>query len=299
MLKAAHATTPHPMAMEPARAAYVSAVRSGAGPSDVVAAVVEAYIQAANDLGALLPPIKRQRQVSSSTRTIAALSPGERAVVHGIVAGQLVRHYATARRILGNPDAMWSSATQPDQSVVVTRNEDGCNLRDPRRNAKAMELAGMAVGQSRISATIVTASTGSVHLAKRQARRILGDPTAQWSVKATTRGMRVTRLEPDGQSEDCAGRKAPKDVLAVLRSVSDARRVSIGDMTGPSRAKPIANARWAAITRLHALTKPDGSPRYSPRQIGEFVNRDRTSVLHVLRQSAPTATGKHEAAHAN
>ena len=63
-----------------------------------------------------------------------------------------------------------------------------------------------------------------------------------------------------------------KDIVAM------ARKVSVSDLTGPSRLRPIAHARQEAMALARELRR-DSLP-----MIGrEFGGRDHTTVMHGLR----------------
>jgi chromosomal replication initiator protein len=65
---------------------------------------------------------------------------------------------------------------------------------------------------------------------------------------------------------------------AILAEVSAERRIPTSDLLSPSRQHPIAHARQEAMVRMYA------TGRLSLTQIGNFFDRDHTTVLYGIRQ---------------
>lgn len=281
----------HPDAIAPARAAYVSAVKAGGGPSAVVAAVLSAYLAAANDRP--IPPaaIRRTASLSPTTRAIASLGVGEETVLFGADASNLTQYFGSVRRCIGVADAKWTASTQPDGSVRVLRNPNGFGGKDPRRNKNAVAIASMVLGESRLFPNVPGLQAGGTwNNVKRQARRILDDPEARWTRVETAIGLRITRALPLGKGAHHTDPDGlPPEVLRILRVVAHRHHLRVADLRGPSRTRNMTRPRWEAMALLHALRRDHDRRRYSLMQVGAFLNRDHTSVLHALRKLASDA----------
>ena len=69
------------------------------------------------------------------------------------------------------------------------------------------------------------------------------------------------------------------DWQEVIRRIERAHRVTLKQMQGPQRYRPIVRARWALIAALRERG-------WSLMRIGKFMNRDHTTVLYALRREA-------------
>lgn len=86
--------------------------------------------------------------------------------------------------------------------------------------------------------------------------------------------------------------QSPRDALHSLSYVVALEHgVMVEDLTGNSRAKEDAQARQDFMWKARQMTKADGSPRFSFPQIGRFLNRDHTSVMHGVEAHAKRARG--------
>ncbi len=79
---------------------------------------------------------------------------------------------------------------------------------------------------------------------------------------------------------------APPVVRDVISAVCSARDVQVAEVLGPKAHRRLAEARWEIWTRLDALRTTQGRPRFSRSQLGAFLNRDHTTVLHGLKRWA-------------
>lgn len=188
-----------PDGLEAAKAAYLGALRNGNdGPSDVVARVLRAYL-AANPVitgPELTQPM--DGRISPISKDCAAMKVGDKIEVPAQPLQSIRQRFKTACRLMNNPDAKWRTRSLSNGKVEIERMADGVRYwRDPLLNAKAVELASLAVGQSIISKTLKsTRSKGSMGSnTKIAARRIMGIPYADWSVEARSKGVRLTRIK--------------------------------------------------------------------------------------------------------
>lgn len=77
--------------------------------------------------------------------------------------------------------------------------------------------------------------------------------------------------------EQFAARPSARKIIA---KVADQFGVSVADIVGPSRSRPIIQARFAAVHEV-ATARPDLS---MPALGREFGGRDHTTILHTLRK---------------
>jgi len=64
----------------------------------------------------------------------------------------------------------------------------------------------------------------------------------------------------------------------IAGEVAARHRLTLDDLTGPRVARPLVRARWEAMAAIRAQT------RFSLPQIGQFFNRDHTTVLAGIRK---------------
>lgn len=64
----------------------------------------------------------------------------------------------------------------------------------------------------------------------------------------------------------------------IVRQVAARHRMSVAEIMGVSRLAPIATARIEAYALIQA------SGRFSYPRIGEFFNRDHTTILHGVKK---------------
>ena len=76
-----------------------------------------------------------------------------------------------------------------------------------------------------------------------------------------------------------------KDLLRqIAREVGARYGVSVEDITGESRLRPIVHARQEVAWRLYSARHPSGARRFSMPQIGAWLGgRDHTTILHAIR----------------
>lgn len=72
----------------------------------------------------------------------------------------------------------------------------------------------------------------------------------------------------------------------IAAEVAGAHGVPLKRLLSPSRFTPVVRARWEAMARIRAVQWPDGRPRYTLPQIGRFLGRDHTTVIHGIRRHA-------------
>lgn len=71
---------------------------------------------------------------------------------------------------------------------------------------------------------------------------------------------------------------------AVLICVSATLKVSIVELLGTNKSKPLVRARWVA-----ALLMRDFCTQFCTSQISITLNRDRTTIIHALQEGARLA----------
>lgn len=157
------------------------------------ASVVRSYLMVAGGLEGA----RMDYRIAPLSRALAALEVGA-AMIAPAMPTQCVRgRMSTARKLMDNPAATWRSETLPDGRIKVTRRDDGATTyaRDLTKNAKAMEMAALKPGESVWSRTIAT-SRGRGQMgsnAKVAARKLLGAPRANWTVRTVGDRVRLTR----------------------------------------------------------------------------------------------------------
>ncbi|MCA6264704.1 helix-turn-helix domain-containing protein, partial [Phenylobacterium sp.] len=70
----------------------------------------------------------------------------------------------------------------------------------------------------------------------------------------------------------------------TLAAVCAAHGVSPADVMGEARLAYLVRARHEVAWRMRNVRKPTGKPRFSFPQIGEFMNRDHTTIIHAVRE---------------
>ena len=81
------------------------------------------------------------------------------------------------------------------------------------------------------------------------------------------------------RDSESAKRARQTDWHVVIRRIERAHGVTLEQMQGPRRYRPIVRARWALIAALRERG-------WSLMRIGKFLNRDHTTVLYALRREA-------------
>lgn len=77
----------------------------------------------------------------------------------------------------------------------------------------------------------------------------------------------------------------PEIATSTIAEAASSYGVEVSDLFGRSRHPLICMARYEAMARLRALTKPNGSPRFSLPHIGYMLGkRDHTTVMVGLRR---------------
>ncbi len=88
------------------------------------------------------------------------------------------------------------------------------------------------------------------------------------------------------QSRAHVGRPIPHRALLIMNEAATAYEVSVADLIGPCRRRPIAYARFVAMTQIRELRNEAGERVYSLPRIGAiFGGRDHTTVINALRQA--------------
>jgi chromosomal replication initiation ATPase DnaA len=64
----------------------------------------------------------------------------------------------------------------------------------------------------------------------------------------------------------------------IAQAVSLAHGITVADLRGPSRLKPVSEARQEFM----ALAMGEG--RFSSPQVGRWLNRDHSTVLHGVKR---------------
>lgn len=185
-----------PKGLAAGREAYLRAVRSGSDPSEVVKVIVIAYLGAPVEV---LNP--NDPRLSPVTKKLLTLRVGQHIDVVAQPLQSIRQRFKTVANLTQNLKIVFRCETQKNGKVRITRQPDGERYsRDPRKNPKAAELASLKVGESIIAKTLKsTRGVGQMGSnTKISARKILGNPYADWSVETTIKGVRLTRLKDNG-----------------------------------------------------------------------------------------------------
>jgi chromosomal replication initiation ATPase DnaA len=75
-------------------------------------------------------------------------------------------------------------------------------------------------------------------------------------------------------------RPVPVTMRELLAEVAQAHGLSVAELKGRNRTRPVAVARQLFIARAYA------TGRYSLPQIGRFLKRHHTTILHGVRAHA-------------
>lgn len=270
----------NPNGLAAAREAYLTAVRV-MGPTDAVRSIVAAYLAADEPA----PILKRDdSRVSPTSRALAALAVGDKVTLAN-TAPVLVRHLCpTARALMGNNDATWRMRALPCGGVEATRLADGQdpNAKDPTRNAKAVELASLAVGQFKTGVHIKSVrGAGSVNQSdKTAARKILGNPQADWKTETLNRGVRILRTH-----DRIIGPPWPRDAEVIIQMVARQYNVAVSSMLGHARGR-------ASDARIDAWEKLFNTGLWGNKKIGEWFGRTGNCVAvsrsYAAKSKAPT-----------
>lgn len=159
--------------------------------TEIVQVVVRSYLAVARDL-----ETRRVSKKSSPLLKSLVLMPvGETRIIEDQHTSTLKSKLRVAAAHMGQLDASFR-VWRKDGKLYVKRVANGTRSRDPNRNPKAVELASLVPGQSVIAKTI-RSTRGKGQMGQNtqvQARRILDDKDAKWSVKATAEGILLTRV---------------------------------------------------------------------------------------------------------
>jgi len=69
----------------------------------------------------------------------------------------------------------------------------------------------------------------------------------------------------------------------TLAAVAASHGVSPADVLGPVRVRYLVHARQELAWRMRNARDAHGRPRFSMPQIGAWMNRDHTTILHAVR----------------
>ena len=72
----------------------------------------------------------------------------------------------------------------------------------------------------------------------------------------------------------------------IVRQVADERGVTVEELKGRGRTPRVALARFEAIHRVRQVRKANGQARYSTTLVGQYLNRDHTSIVYAERRWA-------------
>lgn len=163
-------------------------------PRAVVQAVVRTYLMIAREL-------EQQRidhRISPLSKRLSQMIVGASIVYEGQSLQVIRQRFKTAQRLMGNPDARWRCESLPDGKVRIERLPDGSRYyRDPAKNPKVRELASLKVGETIVSKTLLT-TRGKGQMGsntKVQARKLMNNPEADWTVKSYNGKVRLTRIK--------------------------------------------------------------------------------------------------------
>lgn len=149
--------------------------------------------------GAVIPLIETllEERLITVGAAMACLEPGESVKTPSVFHSTFQAAKRMARKRIGSDTAKWSSQVC-DDGVIIRREADAWCPRstEARAGSAAQFLASMKIGDSRIAPR---AEFRNVHHAltntrKASARKLLGDPDANWVSRMTNHGVRVTRV---------------------------------------------------------------------------------------------------------
>ena len=116
-------------------------------------------------------------EMGHTTRVLMAMQVGESVEIEPITNGALTSARRTARKHMGNADAVWHAQTLDNGLIRLTRQPDGTPRHAKYHNPAVYKLAAMEVGQ----VETVTTLKGKIHNAiKIHARKIMDNSEAQW-----------------------------------------------------------------------------------------------------------------------
>jgi hypothetical protein len=134
-----------------------------------------------------------ERLMAPLTRQLINMQVGDVIAADGVVPQTARGCMHTARRAMGNPLAVWSRSVA-DGRVVIKRLPDGSRHEPEVRSDRPKFLAAMAPGEVKTTRLFPARSHLSV-ATKVTARRILGDPNADWRGRTTNKGVQVVRVK--------------------------------------------------------------------------------------------------------
>ena len=136
------------------------------------------------------------RPPSKTTTEIAALFPGQFLETKEMCRQAIHKRFNTARRMLEDEDAKWRIDKVEPGLIRITRLRHGEAYQRDVKSAKVYEIASLRVGESKIAehikSTRSTGALGTNH--KISARRLLGNDSADWRLRSTNQGVRITRI---------------------------------------------------------------------------------------------------------
>lgn len=141
--------------------------------------------------------VKRdKRSYSPQTHKLAEMKVGDVVTFYPQPFQSLRGRMKSARELMKNEDAQWT-LRMDGNDIVCERLDDGAPLRKVSKSEKVQELASLKPGESIISKTILSVrSKGQLSSNNKiMARRVLNDEKADWTVKQTNKGVRLTRLQ--------------------------------------------------------------------------------------------------------
>lgn len=190
-------TTPRRRRQTPLRQAALNAARAALihelsevgirvlNPTIITEAVCRAFVKADVDAK------RTSRPFSPQTVALSRMAVGDTITLTGSSRTTAHQRLRYAREIMGNPDAVWTMRTVPG-GVEVTRLDDGAEVVGIVHAPAAKALAAMQVGESRIMNEHGMLPRDGYY--KTAARRVLKDENANWTMRVTTKGLRITRI---------------------------------------------------------------------------------------------------------
>jgi hypothetical protein len=136
-------------------------------------------------------------RMSDITKKLTAMEVGDRVLIESTPPQAVRARMKTARRAMDNAQAVFVCDTMADGRIRITRLEDGASAKVKRvvENPKARELASLQINQEIISTTL-TSLRGAGQMGpntKIAARKLIGAPGADWTVRQTEKGVLLKR----------------------------------------------------------------------------------------------------------
>ena len=76
----------------------------------------------------------------------------------------------------------------------------------------------------------------------------------------------------------------PNRLRTLLRNTAEKHGITVADMVSKSQTRPLVMARAEFCHTAYSILDSNGRPRYSSVLLGQWINRDHTTVLYLVRR---------------